>query len=63
MQKYSTKSKTYEISNVVLRSFVRTNLKQLQMSIPIEPERRQFLWYFWYLCWDRPPIGKPYNKR
>ena len=20
----------------------------------IEPERRQFLWYFLYLCWDRP---------
>ena len=24
------------------------------MSMPIEPERRQFLWYFLYLCWDRP---------
>ena len=24
------------------------------MSMPIEHERRQFLWYFLYLCWDRP---------
>ena len=24
------------------------------MSMLIEPERRQFLWYFLYLCWDRP---------
>ena len=24
------------------------------MSMPIEPERRQFLRYFLYLCWDRP---------
>ena len=26
------------------------------MSMPIEHERRQFLWYFLYLCWDRPDI-------
>ena len=42
--------------NVASRSFVGTNPKQLQMSILIEPERRQFLWYFLYLCWDRSNI-------
>ena len=54
MWKILATSERYEIPNVASRSSVGINPKQLQMSMPIEPERRQFLWYFLYLCWDRP---------
>ena len=53
MQKIFTTSECYKIPDVASRSLVGTNPKQLQMSIPIESERRQFLWYFLYFCWDR----------
>ena len=56
MWKILATSERYEIPNVASRSSVGINPKQLQMSMPIEPERRQFLWYFLYLCWDRPII-------
>ena len=56
MWKILATSERYEIPNVASRSSVGINPKQLQMSMPIEPERRQFLWYFLYLCWDRPEI-------
>ena len=56
MWKILATSERYEIPNVASRSSVGINPKQLQMSMPIEPERRQFLWYFLYLCWDRPRI-------